>query len=72
MTLEPNEVRVIHALFHAMLFRPALSTHILGIIQAVVRAVSRSLMRAPRRVAKPESIFRIEFLRIAGMQPPEH
>jgi len=36
MTLEPNEVRVIHALFHAMLFRPALSTHILGIIQAVV------------------------------------
>jgi hypothetical protein len=36
MTLEPNEVRVIHALFHAILFRPGLSTHILGIIQAVV------------------------------------
>ena len=36
MTLEPNEVRVIHALFNAILFRPGLSTHILGIIQAVV------------------------------------
>jgi hypothetical protein len=36
MTLEPNEVRVIHSLFHAILFRPGLSTLILGIIQAVV------------------------------------
>jgi len=35
MTLEPNEVRVIHALFYAILFRPVLSTLILGIIQAV-------------------------------------
>jgi hypothetical protein len=36
MTLEPNEVRVIHSLFHSILIRPGLSTHILGIIQAAV------------------------------------
>ncbi len=35
-SLEPNEVPVIHALFHAILFRPGLSTLILGIIQAVM------------------------------------
>jgi hypothetical protein len=34
--LEPSEVPVIHALFHANLFRPGLSTLILGIIQAVM------------------------------------
>ena len=33
--MEPNEVPVIHSLFNTRLFRPTLSTHILGIIQAV-------------------------------------
>ena len=33
---ESNEAPVIHSLFHTSLFRPALSTLILGIIQAVV------------------------------------
>jgi len=31
---EPNQVRVIHSLFIAILFRACLSTHILGIIAA--------------------------------------
>ena len=34
-SMEPNEVPVIHSLFHTRVFRPTLSTHILGIIQAV-------------------------------------
>jgi hypothetical protein len=47
-SVEPNEAPVIHSLFHTTLFRPILSTLILGIIQAVER-LPKMLVRARNR-----------------------
>jgi hypothetical protein len=62
-SMEPNEVPLIHSLFHGGVFRPALSTHILGIIQAV----KRLLLRDPHGSGfNPVAILRTEADRKSG------